>query len=362
MVATETFTKLTPLGETIDRLTILELRPRSFPTWGLVSHLYETVRNKIGGPLSLLAAERLMQAVKPDDLVIIITGFAVPPWIPIGESDGPLGAASLARALNYGLKARALVLTDDYQIDLISSTCKSAELRVYPPKDIAIPQATVVQAFPLSSPEASRQEAKRILDELAPSAVVSIERAGRSSNDIYHTAFGSDMSSWNARIDYVLTEAKERGILTIGIGDLGNEAGMGTIVDEVRRVVPNATKCRCPCAQGVATAVDSEITVAAICSNFGAYGITACISALLGKPDVLQRPELEEHMIRECVRSGGMEGAQANPSLEIPVDMIERDACVSVVRLMGSAVRQSLKEISFYRGEMEQLAAEARGM
>ncbi len=346
--------KLTGLGETIDRLTLLELRPRSFEAWGTIPQLYETARKTTGGPLTLLAADKLVQAVKPDDLVIILTGFAVPPLIPIGETDGPLGAASLARAVNFGMKANTLVLTDDYQVDLISATCRSAELRVYTPGDIrTIPQATAVQAFPLTDHEKSKGEAKRILDDLAPSAVIAIERSGRNAKGVYHTGFGSDMSSSTAKIDYVLTEAKERGILTIGIGDLGNEAGMGTIIDEVRRVVPAATKCHCPCGQGIATAVDAEVTLASECSNLGAYGITACISALLDKPELLQSPELEEYMIREILRNGGMEGGQANPSLQAPVDMIPREAYVAMLTIMKYAVQQALTEIPVYRADVE---------
>ena len=359
MILTDMATRLSPLGETIDRLCLLELRPRNVMTWGVISHLYETVRKKTGGPLTLLAADRLMQAVKPGDLVIIITGFAVPPWIPVGETDGPLGAASMARALNFGLKANVLILTDDYQVGLIEATCKAAELRVVPPGELpGRHQVTAVQAFPLTSSERSREVAKETLDALTPSAVACMERAGRNSKGVYHTGFGLDMSGSTAKADYVMTEAKERGILTIGIGDLGNEAGMGTIVDEIRRVIPLGQKCRCPCGEGIATVVDSEVTVAAVCSNWPAYGITACISAMLGEPDLLQDAELEEHMIRECVRNEGMEGFQANSSLKVPVDQMHKDAYVGVLSLMGSAVQQALNEVSFYRPEMERLLLE----
>ena len=109
MVSREAVTGLAPLGETIDRLTLLELRAGNLPMWGLVDQLYQRLRSKVGRPQSLLGAEKLMENVKQDDLVILISGFAVPPWIPVGETDGPLGAASLARAANLGLKARALV-------------------------------------------------------------------------------------------------------------------------------------------------------------------------------------------------------------------------------------------------------------
>lgn len=52
-------------------------------------------------------------------------------------------------------------------------------------------------------------------------SVVSVERAGRNEKNVYHTAFGHDMSRWTSKIDHMLDEARDRGILTIGIEELG---------------------------------------------------------------------------------------------------------------------------------------------
>jgi hypothetical protein len=344
---------LLPLGETIDRLTLLELRPGSHIAWGLVGRLYEGLRRKVNYPQCLLGAEKLFQAVKRNDLIIIITGWAVPPYIPIGETDGPLGAASLARAINFGLKAKVLVLTDQGQVDMIKATCRSAELRIVPPEAILkTPLAIAVMPFPFADHESSRREAARLLREFAPSAAISIERAGRNERDVYHTALGADMSGWTAKLDYVLTEARQAGVLTIGIGDWGNEAGLGKIIDHVREFMPNGAKCTCPCGHGMATVVEADVTIVSICANLGAYGITACLSALLEQPELLQGAEIEENMIRECIRNGGMEGVQAAPSLQWPVDSIPHDAYVNVAKLMRSAVEQSMRHIPLYRQEI----------
>jgi hypothetical protein len=69
----------------------------------------------------------------------------------------------------------------------------------------------------------------------------------------YHNMFGQDYSEGRARIDYLVEEAGERRILTIGIGDGGNEIGMGAIAEAVRKHVPHgeilcarvATECFC---------------------------------------------------------------------------------------------------------------------
>src|SRR5437879_6225918 len=47
-----------------------------------------------GRPLTLLAAERLRGVVKAGDSVILATGAGGPPWMPAGETDGPVGVAA----------------------------------------------------------------------------------------------------------------------------------------------------------------------------------------------------------------------------------------------------------------------------
>lgn len=334
------------IGENIDRLTLLELRPKNFPTRGLVTKLYESARKKVDGPLSLLAAEKLMEATKTNSNVILITGFAVPPIMPINETDGPLGAASLARAINFGLEGKTLILSDEKGLKMIEAICRAAELRVVD-KEVfgAIPQSTAVEEFPLTTDKGSKEKSKEILDEINPAAIVSVERAGRNEKNVYHTAFGHDMSGWTAKIDYLIDEARKRDILTIGIGDWGNEAGLGAIRDEVKKLMPYGEKCRCPCKGGTATAVEAEIPVVSICSNLGAYGITACLSALTQKTEILQDAEVERHMIRESLRMGGMDGVQATSSWKMPVDAIPIDAYLSVLTILKSLVRQGLTDV-----------------
>ena len=94
------------IGENIDRLCTVEMRPQGMPR-GKIHRLYEAARRKQNGrPLTLLAAEKLRAALKPGDYVILATGAGVPPWMPAGETDGPVGIAALGRALVMGLGAR----------------------------------------------------------------------------------------------------------------------------------------------------------------------------------------------------------------------------------------------------------------
>jgi len=100
------------IGENVDRLCTVEMRPQGMPR-GKIHRLYEAARRKQNGrPLTLLAAEKLRAAVKPGDYVILATGAGVPPWMPAGETDGPVGLSTrhtLAIVAHEGARARDIV-------------------------------------------------------------------------------------------------------------------------------------------------------------------------------------------------------------------------------------------------------------
>ena len=100
---------LTIIGETIDRLLTLDIAGR-----GVIGKLYEAARAVHKSPLCLLAAKSLAERVKPNDIVFIATGMIIYPFqhLGIGENDGPVGGAALARALRIALGAKTLFITD----------------------------------------------------------------------------------------------------------------------------------------------------------------------------------------------------------------------------------------------------------
>lgn len=66
--------------------------------------VYDETRERVGRPLTLLAAERLKERVGEGDYVIIATNSY--------EMDGPPGAAAVARALIVGLRAIPVILAN----------------------------------------------------------------------------------------------------------------------------------------------------------------------------------------------------------------------------------------------------------
>src|SRR5207253_3573066 len=99
----------------------------------------------------------------------------------------------------------------------------------------AIP-AAVVQGFP-TDPQAAREAAKRLIDR-KPSGLISIERHGANAKGVYHYGRGeANKNDMVAKVEALFEEGKSRGVLTIGIGDGGNELGMGRIQGAIRQLV-----------------------------------------------------------------------------------------------------------------------------
>jgi len=225
---------------------------------------------------------------------------------------------------------------------MMNAICRAAELRlVSPPQAVGIPGTVEVRSFPLLGHGSSLKHARCLYDEVSPKAVIAVERLGHNAKGVYHTAFGNDISSLVPRMDYVMDLANEAGVLTIGIGDWGNEAGLGGYSTQVEAIMPFGGKCKCPCQAGIVTSVTSEIPIVATCSNIGAYGVTSITALLVGNTRVLQPPIVEEYMLQECMRAGGAEGYHAVVSMTKPVDTITHEAYMAVFSLMHEVLDQA---------------------
>ena len=100
--------------EYIDRLITIEMRFGEGLPRGVTHQMYDAAREAQGGmPLSLLAAQGLINALGSGDHVLVVTGAGMAPWLPKGETDGPPGAAAIARALDIGLGAKPIMIAEE---------------------------------------------------------------------------------------------------------------------------------------------------------------------------------------------------------------------------------------------------------
>ena len=104
---------------------------------------------------------------------------------------------------------------------------------------------------------------------------------------------GLDISQYNAKLDYLFDHD-----VTVGIGDGGNEIGMGNLIRHIPLVEtlpdePTATRV-------------NKLIIASV-SNWGGYGLIAALS-LLSKRNLLPTAEEEEEVIRRMVDLGAVDG------------------------------------------------------
>lgn len=327
------------IGEAVDRLITVPMSNWAILKGIPVIELYTACRAKTGGPLTLAAARKLAERVRPDDTVIYATGFIIMNYDK-PETDGPIGAAALARAVDIGLKATPVFVTEDIATKAMAATATAAGLHPWDPATARDGRhRAIIEGFPID-PALAKEAALRLLDRYRPSALIAVERPGWNKRRVYHSGGGFDISHFTAKIDYLFEEAKARGILTIGIGDLGNELGMGYIRDAVCQFIPHGGLCQCPCEAGIAAAFEPDLGIMANISNWGAYGVEACLAAVLGEPELLHDGDTEKRIIEGSVLGGAMDSVSG--MLRPYVDGTSAEINMRIVELLHGIIRHRL--------------------
>lgn len=320
------------LGENLDTLAYLEIaKPR-----GVNRRLYEAARNKYSKACTYYFAESLKDNIDPKDKVIISCGSVSLPWMPRGETDGPPGAAVLARAIDLGLDGKPVVLCEEVLVDMIEKTFMGAGLSSHSLDDLEkTPHAVTVLGFPTEE-ERAEAMAEELLDKLSPAAVIAVEKMGPNRKGVHHTIRGYNVTALRAKAYHLFEKASARGIFTGGIGDGGNEIGFGKIFDQARKILPIGAKCSCPCQDGIVTRIATDALVVAGVSNHGSYAVSACLAALLNRNEVYHNVDIEKRMIQNCINAGAVDGIT---NLNAPtVDGINEAANLAVVELFKTMI------------------------
>ncbi len=331
---TDENTKLLTVGEAIDSLCTIEITGR-----GVVRALAAAARAAQGGPLCLTAAQELTRRVRPGDVVVIATGLPTYPWFS-GEQDGPVGAATLARALVLGLAARPVIVTEAIHVEMCRAAVRGAGLYARDPDDaLRLPTTAGIVAFP-TDPEQAESDAVRLLQHLRPAAMVAIERPGANEHGHYHGAKGFRLTDHCAKVDVLFEKGRAAGVHTIGIGDGGNELGCAVIKDTVVAKVPYAATCKCPCGGTVVPAfVPDQLVIAAI-SNWGAYGVEAALALLLDRREVLHGRDVDRRVHELCAAA---EANNDGPGLLDPgTDAVPSEIHGDFVELMGFMIQSGI--------------------
>lgn len=289
------------LGENLDNL--MNLDPRGY---GVCRILYKASREYTKKPLTINSAEKLVDTLKEGDLVYIMTGFVLRPFKK-AEMDGIVSTMLLARALVKGFNVKPVIVCHEDNMKAVENLAYVVGLHFhdsieglseYPLSLAAIP-------FTKEAKEASKQ-ADELISKGFPSAVISIECPGANSKGVYHNAVGLDVTELEAKQDVLFNKLKEKGVLNIAIGDLGNEIGMGTIKEHLYEYVPYAAKgtCNCGCNGGIVAETKADNIITATVSDWGCYGLIAALSYLKNDLNIMHTKEMEKDAMIAASRSG----------------------------------------------------------
>ena len=319
-------TRIEEKARDIERLITLDMGGR-----GIIQPLYDSALSLQGGYPSLLAANKIRERLRENECAVITTGFLVPPLF-IQETDGPIGAVSLARGLDRFCAANSLIVTEREALPVLRGVAYAAGLNVVKPADLRKGKhAIALLEFPAERDQAE-QRAREIIEGYAPGVMISVEKAGANEAGIYHNMKGIDISEAVSKVESLLREASKRGILSIGIGDGGNEIGMGKIKETVKEVVPYGSDCPCGCGKGIAADFETDILVVATVSNWGAHAIIAALS-LLVEEDLLHPPEIEIEMLLAAAREGAIDAMSGYASGDCDgVSLASHSSMVQIMR------------------------------
>jgi hypothetical protein len=209
--------------------------------------------------------------------VLIATGF----YIPAGgapETDGPPGAIALGRVI-ASLGSRVLYVTDAYSAPVLRGLLGPGE---------------EVLEFPIVDHKTSWTHAADLVSSLEPSLTIAVERCGLTDEGVHRNMNGVDVSGYHAKIDYLFRIHT----CSVGIGDGGNEIGMGGVAAAIPVVMPMAAP---PCVTATTRLVISSV------SNWGAWGVIAAMSRLRKQNLLPTVPEARDLLIR-TIALGAVDG------------------------------------------------------
>jgi hypothetical protein len=268
----------------------------------------------------------------------IITGFYIPGATPpAGETDGPLGALFLARALTP-LGIRVVVGTDPFCAPALEAGLKACGLAgQVPVRWLARRDDPDIYHYAESFDTGGKLTHWLALERVGPSHTPESVRAQPGATaesvarfvrevtpDQYDRCYsmrGRDLTACMRPAHELFERAREwdHQLTTLGIGDGGNEIGMGKVPwDVIRRNIPNGGLIACR--------VPTDHLIVCGVSNWGAYALAAGVRLLRGVPHdrALFSVERERELLQVMVEQGplvdGKTGQQSATVDGLPFD------------------------------------------
>lgn len=238
------------------------------------------------------AAEKILALKK--GTVLLTTGFYVEGH---AETDGPVGTMTLAKALAR-LGYNTVIITDKY--------CEG----FFEIEQLSVKYMDI---------DACEKEYEELLKKYRPVCLISIERCGKNTENDYANMRGDSIKSKTARMDVLFEKAQKQKIPTFGVGDGGNEIGMGNLKEVIKEQLELV-----PCTVKV-----DELVIATV-SNWGAYALAAYMQKI-EKIKLLPSFRDIKGYLKAIVAMGSVDGVTKKQmisvdgfSLETEKEIIER--------------------------------------
>lgn len=247
---------------------------------------------------------------------LVVTGFYIPhARYPAAETDGPAGAVELCSALR-SIGGDAWLVSDAW--------CE--------PVVAAAAHGTLPDDHVLIAPGGERfaawlESVTTLVRARSIDTVIFIERVGPSLDGIPRNMRGMDILEWTAP----LSRLASLGLHTIGIGDGGNEIGMGRIARfAIEGAVADGTHIAC----SVAT---RELIVAGT-SNWGGHALVCAMYSLgCRRLEAILDEAWHRDLLARIAAAGGLDGVTLRNTPT--VDGLNEERYYAQIRAMSQRAR-----------------------
>ncbi len=247
--------------------------------------------------------------------ILLATGFYILSADAI-ETDGPPGALILAHALEQ-MGKRVTLLFDSHSVQIMEAG-----------------QRALGSSIEMISLEPGRvPEAKDLIKE-ETTHFIALERPGQAVDGSFYNFSGRCIDAYHACLDHIFAGCMDRGIKTIGIGDGGNELGMGTVSTAVdsHHSLNRPFSCQ--------TAAD--FCICAGVSNWAGYALCALFSGIRGE-DLMPDPAVLTDILEAIVEAGAVDGISGEA--RNTVDGLHEDWEMTVYRTLFNLSSKREREL-----------------
>ena len=325
--------------EYLDRICNLEFKSKPSMHGGTALR-YQAAREAQG---DRALCGQIAQAIVPrlaGSTVLLMTGTGNPVWLAQGETDGPSGVAVLTRIFS-NLGVRTVVLSENRFLPGIEAAIQAGGSPLL--SEDAWQQrnnGTLMLPFPEGA-AAAPQFVEHLLQRIQGiSAAFFIEKPGPNSLGIFHNSSGKPKDSdWVAHAQVLNNALRKNGVLTVGVGDGGNEIGFGRIRDKLLDLHPYGRDCGCPCHGGLLDSTVVDFQLPAGVSNWGGYAIAGAIAIELGRFNLMPSwPEVAQTIVAPTTE-GAFDGYSGQPTAT--ADGTSLEANQAIYALMLEALRMA---------------------